>query len=85
MEDKTGEENMEVIVIDVTVTIEVGIDQEKGHCQEFIVVIEPEVQAVVGLGQGPEPVLIGVEKDAIIVESMTILQGIVPPQEKREI
>ena len=30
MEDKTAEENIEMIVIDVMVTIEVGIDQEIG-------------------------------------------------------
>ena len=61
MEDKTAEGNIEVMVIDVMVKTEVGIDQEKGHSQEFIVVIELEVQAVVGLGQDPEPVLIGIE------------------------
>ena len=61
MEDKTAEGNIEMIVIDVVVTIEVGIDQEKGHSQECIAVIELEVQAVVGVGQDPEPVLIGIE------------------------
>ena len=50
--------NIEIIVIDVMVTIEVGIGQEKGHSHEFIVVIELEVQAVVDLHQDPEPVLI---------------------------
>ena len=53
--------NIEMVVIDVVVMIEVGIDQERGHSQEFIVAIELEVQAVVGLGQDPEPVLIGTE------------------------
>ena len=48
-----------MMVIDVMVTIEVGIDQEKGHSQELIVVIELEGQAVVGLGQDPEPAQIG--------------------------
>ena len=61
MEDKTTEGNIEMIVIDVMVMIEVGIDQERGHTQEFIVVIELEVQEVVGLGQDPDPVLIGTE------------------------
>ena len=32
-----------------------------GHSHGFIAVIEQEVQAVVGLGQDPEPVLIGIE------------------------
>ena len=57
MVDKTAEENIEMIVIDVMVAIEVVIDLEKGHSQECIVVIELEVQEVVGLGQDPEPVL----------------------------
>ena len=61
MVDKTAKENIDMIVIDVMVTTELGIDLEKGHSQEFIVVIELEVQAVVGLGQDPEPVLIGIE------------------------
>ena len=42
------------------VTTEEGIDQEKGHSQGFIAVIELEVQAVLDLGQDPEPVLIGI-------------------------
>ena len=50
-----------MIVIGMMVGIEVGIDLEKGHSQEVTVVIELEVQAVVGLGQDPEPVLIGTE------------------------
>ena len=49
------------MVIDMMVTVEVGIDPEKGHSQEFIVVIDLEVQAVIGLGQDSEPVLIGIE------------------------
>ena len=61
MEDKTTERNTEMIAIHVMVTIEVGIGPERGHSKEIIVVIELEVQAVVGLGQDPEPVLIGIE------------------------
>ena len=61
MEDNIAEGNIEMIVIDMMVTIEVGIDQERGHSQEVIVVIELGVQAVVGPGQDPEPVLIGIE------------------------
>ena len=61
MEHKEVEGSIEMIFIGVMVTIEVGIDQEKGHSQEVIVVIELEVQATVGLGQDPEPVLIGIE------------------------
>ena len=60
MLDKTAEGNIEIIVIGMMVTIEVGIDQEKGHSQEFTVVIELEVQAVADLGQDPEPVLLGI-------------------------
>ena len=61
MEDKTAEGNIEMIVIDIMITIEAGVDQERGSSQEVIAVIELEVQAVVGLGQDPEPVLIGIE------------------------
>ena len=61
IEDKTTEVNRLMRVIDVMVTIEVGIDQERGHYQEVTVVIDLEVQAVVGLGQDPEPVLTGIE------------------------
>ena len=43
------------------VTTEVGIDQERDHSQETIVVIELEVQATVGQGQDPESVLIGIK------------------------
>ena len=61
MEYNIAEGNIEMIGIDVMVTIEVGIDQERCHSQEVIRVIELGVQAVVGLGQDPEPVLIGIE------------------------
>ena len=60
MVDKTAEGTIEIIVINMMVTIKVGIDQEKGHSQGFIVVLELEVQAVVGLGKDQEPVLIGI-------------------------
>ena len=43
IEDKTVERNIEVIVISMAVTIEVEIDQGKGHSQEIIVVTELEV------------------------------------------
>ena len=45
MEDKTVEENTEII--GVMVTIEVGIGQEKGHSQEIMAVIGIEVQVIV--------------------------------------
>ena len=48
-------------VIGMVVTIEVGIDQERGHSQEVIVVTELETQATVGLGQDLELVLIRIE------------------------
>ena len=60
MVDRTAEGNTEIIAIDVTITIEVGIDQEKGHSQKFTVAIELEVQVIVDLGQDPEPVPIGI-------------------------
>ena len=58
--DKTGEGNIQTIVIDVMITIEVGIDQEKGHSHEVTAAIELGVQVVVDLGQDPEPVPIGI-------------------------
>ena len=58
MEDKTAEEN--IGMIDMMATIEVGIDQGRGHSQEVIAVIELEVQAVADLCKDPEPVLIGI-------------------------
>ena len=41
MEDKIAEENIEMIVM--MVTMEVGTDQEKGHFQEIITIIGIEV------------------------------------------
>ena len=38
----------------VTITIEAGIDQEKGHSQEIIVVAEMEVQVTVDQDQDLE-------------------------------
>ena len=62
MEDKLkAEENIEAIMIGTTVKIEVGIDQERDYSQETIAVIDQEVQATVGQGQDPDPVLIGIE------------------------
>ena len=60
MEDKMAEGSMEVIMIGTMVTIGVLTDQERDHSQETIAVIELEVQATVGHGQDPEPVLIGI-------------------------
>ena len=48
MEDKIEEESIEVIIIGMMVTIEVGIDQEGDHSQETVAVIELEVQVTVG-------------------------------------
>ena len=48
IEDKITEGSIEVIIIDVMVTIEVGIDQEREHSWETTVVLELEVQATVG-------------------------------------
>ena len=85
MEDQVAEESVEMTVIGMMLTIEVEIDQERSHSQEVIMVTELEMQATVGLGQDLELVLIGIELDAIIVESMITLQGIVPPPEKKGI
>ena len=71
IEDKAAEGNIGMIFIDVMVSIKAGVDQERYHSQEFIVVIGGEVQTVVGLGQDPQPVLTGIEQDAIIVENVT--------------
>ena len=56
MEDKIIGEDIEMI--DITVIIEAGIDQVKGHSQEIIIVVEIEVQVTVDLGQDPELVQI---------------------------
>ena len=56
MEDKTVEGNTGMT--DMMATIEIGIDQGRDHSREVIAVIELEIQAVVGIGQDPEPVLI---------------------------
>ena len=61
MEDKIAKESIEVIIIGMMVTREVGIDQERDHSWETIAVIELEVQATVGQGQDPESVLMGIE------------------------
>ena len=61
MEDKIAEGSIEMIIIGAMVTIEVGIGQGRDLSQETTVVIEPEVQATVGRGQSPEPVLTGIE------------------------
>ena len=48
MEDKIAEGSIEMIIIGMMVIIEVGLDQERDHSQETVVVIELEVQATVG-------------------------------------
>ena len=59
MEDKTVEEITEII--GMMVTIEVGIDQEKGCFQEIMVIIGIEVQVIVDQDQDLELVLIETE------------------------
>ena len=58
MVDKIIKEVIEMI--DMIITIEAGIDQEKGHLQEIIVVAEIEVQATVDQDQDLELVQIGI-------------------------
>ena len=56
--DKIAEGSIEMIIIGIVVTIKAGIGPERDHSQETITVIELEVQAIVGQGQDPEPILI---------------------------
>ena len=56
MEDKIIEKD--IGMIDIMIIIEAGIDQEKGHSQEIIIVVEIEVQVTVDQGQDPELVQI---------------------------
>ena len=56
MVDKIIEEDIEMI--DIMITIEAGTDQEKGHSQEIIVVVETEAQVTVDYDQDLELVLI---------------------------
>ena len=58
MEDKIIEEDIEMI--DIMIIIEAGIDQEKGHSQEIIIVVEIEVQVTVDQGQDLELVQIDI-------------------------
>ena len=58
MVDKIIGEDIEMI--DIMITIEAGIDQEKGHSQEIIVVAEIEVQVTVDQDQDLELVQIGI-------------------------
>ena len=48
MEEKIAEGSIEMIIIGMMVTTEIGIGQERDHSQATIVVIELEVQATVG-------------------------------------
>ena len=58
MVDKIIEVDIEMI--DIMITIEAGIDQEKGHSQEIIVVVEIEAQVIVDQDQDIELVQIGI-------------------------
>ena len=58
MVDKIIEEVIEMI--DIMITIEAGVDKEKGHLEEIIVVAEIEVQVTVDQDQDLEPVQIGI-------------------------
>ena len=52
MEDRIIEEDIEMI--DIMIIIEAGIDQEKGHSLEILIVAEIEVQVTVDKGQDLE-------------------------------
>ena len=56
MADKIIEEDIEMI--DITIKIKAGIDQERGHSQEIIVMAEIEVQVTVDQDQDLELVQI---------------------------
>ena len=60
MQDRVVEESIKVIIgMKITAEREVGVDLEKGHFQEIIVVIIEgtiEVQAIVDQGQDQEQV-----------------------------
>ena len=58
MDDKIIEEDIEMI--DITIVIQAGIDQEKGYSQEIIVVAEIEVQVTADQVQGLELVQIDI-------------------------
>ena len=58
MVDRIAEGTIEVMTIDIMITIEVGIGQDRGHSQGITVAIELAVQVEVDLGQHPEPLLI---------------------------
>ena len=58
MADKIIEEVIEMI--DIMITVEAGIDQEKGHLQEIIVVAGNKVQVTVDQDQDLELVQIGI-------------------------
>ena len=65
--------------------LEIGIDPEKGHSQETVVVsLEIEVQAEVDIGQDQEQVLIETEFDTTSVGSTITSQGTVTLLKKRE-
>ena len=70
-------ENIET-AIDMTVTTETGTCLEKGYFPEIMVIIEIEVQALVGPVQDPELAQIGIEFIVISVGNMIISQGTIP-------
>ena len=58
--DKTAEESIGIIIIEMITTIEVGIGPGKDHFQEIMAVTEQGVQAIVDQGQDPELVQTGI-------------------------
>ena len=61
MEDKAVEESIGTTLIEMTITIEVGIGLEKGHFPGIMTVIELGVQTIVDQGQDLQPVQIEME------------------------
>ena len=83
MVDRTVEERT-ATAIQITVMTETGTDLERGCFPETIAtMLEIEVQAIVGPGQDPEQVQIGIEFTVIGVGNTIILQGTVPLLEKK--
>ena len=57
--DKTAEESIEMIIMEIMVIAKAGIGLERDHFQEIMTVTELKVQAIVDQGQDPESVPIG--------------------------
>ena len=80
---KIVEKGIEMREIAVAVEVEIEIGQEREPLPEIIEGIE--ALTAIDLDQGPEQVQIGIGEDAMCVESMITLLGIVLILERKEI